>query len=79
VGPLQAGTLNLAPLPACSNCGQREGRQATDLTTVIINGPRNRARRQRTSPRTTKERQTQHTRNVTYTINITEANLPRTT
>jgi hypothetical protein len=69
----------LAPSPACSNCGQHEGRQATDLTTVIINGPRNHARRQRTSPRTTKERQTQHTRNVTYTINITEANLPRTT
>jgi len=51
----------------------------TDLTAVIAAGPRNRTDRQPTAPRTAKDRRTQHTRNVTYTITITESNLPRTT
>jgi Transposase DDE domain/Insertion element 4 transposase N-terminal len=76
---LRALRDHLTPAPACANCGQHTAREPADLATAIINGPRNHARRQRASPRTTEERQTQHTRNVTYTIDITEANLPRTT
>ena len=61
-----------APCPGCGHHGE-----PADLTAAIIAGPRNRTDRQRTAPRTTKERQTEHTRNVTYTITITESNLPR--
>jgi hypothetical protein len=64
------------PAP-CPNCGHH--RDQTNLTTAITAGPRNRTNRQRTAPRTKKDRQTQHTRNVVYTITITESNLPRTT
>lgn len=59
----------------CPNCGHH--RDQTDLTATIAAGPRNRTNRKRAAPRTTKERQTQHTRNVSYTITITESNLPR--
>jgi hypothetical protein len=59
----------------CPGCGYHPGQ--TDLTAAIIAGPRNRTDRQRTAPRATKDRQTQHTRNVTYTITITDTNLPR--
>ena len=76
---LRALRDHLATRPACANCGHHTTRPATDLTTAIINGPRNRPRRQRASPRTPKERQTHHTRNVAYTIDITEANLPTPT
>ena len=58
----------------CPNCGHHT--EPADLTAAIIAGPRNRTDRQRTAPRTTTDRQTEHTRNVTYTITITESNLP---
>jgi len=66
---LTAGTA------ACPGCG----RHATpaDLHAVIAAAPRNRTDRQRTAPRTAKDRQTEHARNVTYTITIEESNLPR--
>jgi hypothetical protein len=76
---LRAIRDHLTPTPACENCGHHTPRPTADLTTAIINGPRNPKRRQRASPRTTQERQTQHSRNVTYTIYIVEANLPTTT
>jgi len=59
----------------CQAGGHRCTQQ--DLTTAIIAGPRNRTGRQRTSPRTSEDRQTQHTRNVVYTIAITQTNLPK--
>jgi hypothetical protein len=76
---LRAIRDHLAPLPACGNCAQPSSRQPADLRTAIIAGPRNQPRTPRTSPRTVQDRQTQHTRNVTYTITIAKANLPRAT
>lgn len=64
-----------ADLP-CTNCGHRETRPRTDLTHAIAAAPRNRTHRKRTSPRTPTERRTGHTRKATYTITITETNLP---
>ena len=64
---------NPAPCPGCGH-----HRDQTNLTAAITAGPRNRTNRQRTAPRTKKDRQTQHTRNVVYTITITESTLPRT-
>jgi Insertion element 4 transposase N-terminal/Transposase DDE domain len=53
------------------------GQDATQaLLTAIAAYPRNRTGRQRTSPRTTSQRRTERTRNVTYTINIITSNLP---
>jgi hypothetical protein len=63
----------------CTNCGHRTTPDPQDLLTAIAAGPRNRTRQHRTGPRTTQKRQTEHTRNVVYTINITETNLPKTT
>jgi hypothetical protein len=63
----------------CPHCGHRSAPDTHDLLTTIAARPRNRTGRRRTSPRTTKQRQTEHTRNVVYTINITETNLPETT
>jgi hypothetical protein len=63
--------------PPCPGCGHYP--DPADLTAVITAGPRNRTGRTRTAPRTAKQRRTQHGRNVTYTIKITESNLPRTT
>ena len=63
--------------PGCRNCGHRP--TPGDLVEAIIAGPRNRSDRHRTSPRTTKDRETQHTRNVEYTITIEESTLPKTT
>jgi hypothetical protein len=63
--------------PPCPGCGHHP--DTADLTATITTGPRNRTGRTRTAPRTAKQRRTQHGRNVTYTITITESNLPRTT
>jgi DDE family transposase/transposase IS4-like protein len=63
--------------PPCPGCGHHP--DTAHLTAAITTGPRNRTGRTRTAPRTTKQRQTQHGRNVTYTITITKSNLPRTT
>jgi len=62
----------------CANCGHRSTPDPRDLITAIAAGPRNRTGRHRTGPRTARKRQTEHTRNVLYTINITETNLPIT-
>ena len=61
----------------CPGCGRRN--DPDDLRAAITAGPRNRTNRTRTAPRTQEQRQVEHTRNVTYTITITESNLPRTT
>ena len=64
----------------CPNCGRRPSQvhdQAATLITAIGAQPRNRTTRQRTSPRTKKQRQTEHTRDVTYEINIVMPNLPK--
>jgi hypothetical protein len=63
----------------CPNCGHRSTPDPQDLITAIAAGPRNRTDRHRTGPRTAKKRQTEHTHNVSYTINITETNLSITT
>lgn len=64
---------------ACSNCGHHPNPdQATQaLLDDIATTPRNRTGRQRTSPRTNKQRRTERGRNVTYTINIVTSNLPK--
>ncbi|MEX5707151.1 IS4 family transposase, partial [Parafrankia sp. FMc6] len=59
----------------CTACGHQP--TPADLTATIGAAPRNRPDRHRTSPRTPKERQTQHTRYVTYTIEITPSDLPK--
>jgi len=63
----------------CANCGHTSTPDPQDLITAIAAGPRNRTGRHRTGPRTPKKRRTEHTRNVTYTITVTESNLPTTT
>ncbi len=63
-----------APCPACGH-----HRDSADLQAAITAAPRQRRRRTRTSPRTKKQRETQHTRDVSYTITITESNLPKIT
>jgi hypothetical protein len=74
---LRAVRDHLATHTPCHACGHHNN--PTNLQAVITTGPRNRTNRTRTSPRTKKERQTQHTRDVTYTITITESNLPKAT
>ena len=71
---LRATRDHLSTHTPCQACGHQP--DPADLTAAIIAGPRNRTGRQRTGPRTKKERRAQHTRNVTYTIDITESNLP---
>jgi len=72
---LRAARDHLATHAPCQACGHQG--DPADLTAAITAGPRNRTDRTRTSPRTKKQRQTQHTRDVAYTITITESNLPR--
>jgi len=62
----------------CGHCGNRPNDSTSALVTAIAEHPRNRIGRQRTSPRTKTQRQTEHTRNVTYTINVVPSNLPKT-
>jgi hypothetical protein len=59
----------------CESCGHHANTR--DLTATIVAAPRNRTNRTRTSPRTAHDRLTQHSRNVAYTITITETNLPK--
>jgi Insertion element 4 transposase N-terminal/Transposase DDE domain len=61
--------------PTCACASPPEAAQA--LRAAIAAHPTNRPGRQRTSPRTTKERRTERTRDVTYTINIVTSNLPK--
>ena len=64
----------------CRRCGHRPA-SADDalasLNTAILALPMHRTGRQRTSGRTTAERRTRHTEEVTYTIDITKSNLPQ--
>jgi Insertion element 4 transposase N-terminal/Transposase DDE domain len=61
--------------PVCSCRSPAEAEEA--LLAAIAAHPTNRVGRQRTSPRTPRERRTERTRDVTYTINIVESNLPK--
>ncbi|MGH3215591.1 MAG: hypothetical protein ACRDL9_13590, partial [Trebonia sp.] len=61
----------------CRHCGHRPGSPLTSLNAAILALPRHRPGRQRTSGRTAAERRTRHTEEVTYTIDITESNLPQ--
>jgi hypothetical protein len=64
----------------CQHCGHRPtspGAPLAGLANAIIALPRHRTGRQRTSGRTTAERRTRHTEEVTYTIDITKSNLPK--
>jgi hypothetical protein len=62
------------------HCRRGKGADPTQtLVTAIAAHPRNRTDRQRTSPRTTRQRQTERTRNVEYTITIVTSNLPKVT
>jgi hypothetical protein len=64
-----------ATRPGCTRCGHTPDNPA-DLITAIAAQPRNRTDRQRTSPRTTTQRRTERTRNVSYTITIVTPDLP---
>ena len=70
----RAALTNQTP---CPGCGHRPSALNQALTTAIASQPRNRTNRNRTSPRTTKQRQTERTRNVDYTITITTSTLPQ--
>jgi len=64
----------------CRHCGNRStspDNPTAGLLTAILTLPRHRPGRQRTSGRTTAERRTRHTEEVTYTIDITKSNLPK--
>lgn len=64
--------------PGCAQCGHVPAPGVDGLITAITAQPRNRTGRQRTSPRTTTQRRTERTRNVSYSITIETPNLPRT-
>jgi hypothetical protein len=61
----------------CRHCGHRPDDPLASLNAAILALPRHRPGRQRTSGRTTAERRTRHTEEVTYTIEITKSNLPK--
>jgi hypothetical protein len=64
----------------CRHCAHRPTSAddpLTSLNAAILALPRHRPGRQRTSGRTTTERRTRHTEEVTYTIEITKSNLPK--
>jgi hypothetical protein len=61
----------------CRHCGHRPASPLASLNAAILALPRHRPGRQRTSGRTTAERRTRHTEEVTYTIEITKSNLPK--
>jgi hypothetical protein len=64
----------------CRHCGHRPSDlrdPRTALTSDIAAHPRNRTRRNRTSPRTAAERHTGHSCEAVYTITIAESNLPK--
>lgn len=65
---------------ACRHCGHPPGSGdlRADLIAAIRAQPVNRARRPRTGPRTKRQRETERTRDVTYTITIVSPDLPKT-
>ena len=74
---LHATRDHLIASAPCRACGHH--RDSADLQAAITAAPRERIDRTRASPRTKKQRGNQHTRDVTYTITITESNLPKIT
>jgi hypothetical protein len=63
----------------CRHCGHRPASPDAPLASLnaaILALPRHRPGRQRTSGRTTAERRSRHTEDVSYTIEITKSNLP---
>jgi hypothetical protein len=62
---------------SCRNCGHRPTDPVDTLINAIAAHPRNRTGRQRASPRIAKQRRTEHTRDVSYTITIVTSNLPK--
>ncbi|MEV5212470.1 transposase [Micromonospora sp. NPDC053740] len=74
---LHATRDHLTASTPCQACGHHS--DSADLQATIAATPRERRSRTRTSPRTKKQRETQHTRDVGYTITITESNLPKMT
>jgi hypothetical protein len=79
VAVLRLTRIHLSADTGCRNCGQRPTDPVDTLVTAIAAHPRNRTGRQRTSPRTKKQRRTEHTRDVSYTITIMPSNLPKAT
>jgi Insertion element 4 transposase N-terminal/Transposase DDE domain len=66
---------------SCQWCGHPPagtGDLRADLVAAIAAQPLNRARRPRTGPRTKRQRETERTRDVTYTITIVPPDLPKT-
>jgi hypothetical protein len=64
----------------CRNCGCRPSDVVGPLEVLnaaITAQPRNRTDRQRTAPRTKKERQAEHTRDVDYLIKVVPSTLAR--
>jgi hypothetical protein len=59
----------------CVNCGHHDPDPATTLITAIAAQPLN--RHTRTGPRTTPQRETERTRDVTYEIHISTVDLPK--
>lgn len=64
----------------CPRCGHRPSdlhNPTQTLTAAIAAYPRNRTNRHRTSPRTTEQRHTERTREVSYTITVVPATLTK--
>lgn len=82
VAVLRLTRAHLQADTGCRHCGHRPSDSDLDnpltaLTSDIAAHPRNRTGRSRTSPRTARERRTEHTHKAIYTITITESNLPK--
>ncbi|WP_131785745.1 IS4 family transposase [Protofrankia symbiont of Coriaria ruscifolia] len=73
---LRAARDHLTGHAPCTACGHLPAQ--ADLTAAICAAPRNRTDRHRTSPRTPTQRRTQRSHYVTYTIEITPSDLPKT-
>jgi len=61
----------------CVNCGHHGPDPITALTAAIAGQPLHRHDRQRNGPRTPTQRETERTRDVTYVITISPADLPK--
>src|SRR6266581_109337 len=79
VAVLRLTRTHLSTSTYCRHCTKpsNDGDPTEALVSAIAAHPRNRTGRQRTSPRTARQRRTERTRDVTYTINIVPSNLPK--